>query len=293
LAPDPAGGHGWMLSRRILLQSLMAAGLSGQRLLAATDSGSANLQNPAQLLTAFMRLACSLDDRLVIWWMDGMRYGVVDAQAKLLFGMKVGMFHRFFRQPDGSFKLAMFELTYYTDLETGKLLDTFANPYTGATDTVRHVRLGPEVRHQTAKGLTRPDNPMVTAFSSKLGPALVSGNDVWIPTDVEATIKFPKPNAPSIILNHYTTAHGRLSDALNPQLASAPCELNFQNVLKWEPFMRMGDRSGHMMSRAAGRKLESVDELPADYLAMAERMHGKYIADPIATLKKLTRIIQT
>jgi hypothetical protein len=39
-----------------------------------------------------------------------------------------------------------------------------------------------------------------------------------------------------------------------------------------------------MMSRAAGRKLEAVDELPADYLAMAERMHGRYIADRVSTL---------
>jgi hypothetical protein len=277
-----------MLSRRLLLQGLLAAGLPGQPLM-ADDSGQANVLDPDQLLTAFMRLACSLDNRLVIWWMDGQRYGVVDAQAKLLFGMKVGMFHRFYRQSDGSYKLAMFELTYYTDLATGELLETFANPYTGETNKVQHVRLGPEVRTQTTSGIARPDDPMVKAFHSQLGPALIQGDDIWIPTDVEATIQFPKPTAPSIILNHYTTAHGRLSDALNPELASAPCELNFQNVLKWEPFMRMSDRLGHMMSRAAGRKLESVDELPADYLAMAERMHGKYIADPVATLEKLTQ----
>jgi hypothetical protein len=58
-------------------------------------------------------------------------------------------------------------------------------------------------------------------------------------------------------------------------------------VLKWEPFLHMSDHPGHMMSRAAGRKLESVDDLPADYVAMAERMHGKFFADPVATLDKL------
>ncbi len=155
-----------------------------------------------------------------------------------------------------------------------------------------YMRLGPEIRRQTSRGIARPDNPMVTRYRSRLGPALVRGDDLWIPTDVEATIEFPKPAAPSILLNHYTTVHGRLSDALNPDLASAPCEFNFQNVLKWEPFMRMGDHPGHMMSRAAGRKLESVDDLPADYLSMAERMHGQYIADPVKTLEKLTMQIR-
>lgn len=273
------------LNRRALLLGLAATGLPG-------GGRAADLTDPDELLLAFMRLAGSLDDRLVIWWMDGMRYGVVDAHATLLFGMKVGMFHRFFRQPDGRFAVAMFELTYYTDLDTGELLEEFHNPYTGATNRARHVRLGPEIRHQTGAGIARPDNPMVKAYHSALGPALIRGDDVWIPLDVEATIEFPQPTAPSIVLNHYTTVHGRLSDALNPALDSAACELNFQNVLKWEPFMRMGDHPGHMMSRAAGRKLESVDELPADYLAMAERVHGRYIADPVRTLEKLTATLQ-
>ena len=59
-----------------------------------------------------------------------------DGLATLLFGMKVGMFQRFIREPDGSFRVAMFELTYYTDLKTGRLLETFNNPYTGETNQV-------------------------------------------------------------------------------------------------------------------------------------------------------------
>ena len=53
--------------------------------------------------------------------------------------------------------------------------------------------------------------------------------------------------------------------------------------------MRMGDHPGHLMSRAAGRKLESVDELPDHYMAMAKSEHAKYIVDPVATLEPLTR----
>jgi hypothetical protein len=279
-----------LVNRRQTLWLLSAGGLAlsagGP---ASGGARSPGLDDPDRLLTAFMRLAGSLDERLIIWWMDGLRYGIVDARAKLLFGMQVGMFHRFFRQPDGSYKLAMFELTYYTDLETGELLEEFSNPYTGDTDRVSHVRLGPEIRHQTVHGLADPENPMVHDYHSQLGPALIRGDDVWIPTDVEATIRFPNPKAPEIRLNHYTTVHGQLSAALNPDLVSAPATLAFQNILKWEPFMRMGDRPGHMMSRAAGRKLESMDELPPAYLAMAKRQHAKLIADPVATLEPLTR----
>ncbi len=254
----------------------------------AVTSSSPDLTDLQQLLPAFIRLGASLDNRLVIWWMDGVRYGVVDAKAKALFGMKVGMFHRFYRQPNGDYKLAMFELTYYTDLASGKLLEEFANPYTGETNRVTHVRLGPEIRRQTGRGLADPENPMVHDYRSSLGPAIINGDQLWIPTSVHATIRFPKPTAPEILLNIYTTVQGRLSDAVNPDLLSAPATLAFQNVLKWEPFMRMSDRPGHMMSRAAGRKLHSIHELPADYLVCAERVHPKLIEDPVATLGPLT-----
>ena len=55
--------------------------------------------------------------------------------------------------------------------------------------------------------------------------------------------------------------------------------------------MRMGNHPGHMMSRAAGRKLESVAEMPEDYLQIARRMHPRFIADPVAALEKLTRTL--
>jgi hypothetical protein len=245
-----------------------------------------------------MKLAASLDDRLVIWWMDGVRYGVVESQAQALYGMKVGIFQRYFKQPDGNWKLAMFELTYYTDLQNGKLLEEFKNPYTGDTNSVRHVRLGPDIRHQTTQGLfADPDDKVMQSmlhdYSSTLGPAVINGDSLWIPSSVEARIVFPKPTAPDIRLSHYTTAMGSLKDVNNPKLVSAPCSLAFQNILKWEPWMRMGDHPGAMMSRAAGRKLEHVEDLPSDYLEMARVVHPWLIKDPIETLSAKVSLIES
>ena len=276
-----------MLNRRTLLQNLAASATSVLPWQNLTAEATANaLTDPTRLLEAYQRLSGSFDDRLIIWWMSGTRYGVVDAQSTALFGMEVGMFHRWYRQPDGSFKAAFFELTYYTDLETGELLDEFTNPYTGKKNKARHVRLGPEIRNLTTAGLTSPENPMVHDYRSSLGPAVTSAERVWIPTSVEATIKFPKPTAPTILLNIYTTVQGNLADAFNQKLVSAPCTFEFHNILKWEPWMQMGDHPGHMMSTASGRKMESLDELPASYIAMASKVHTKYIADPLASLER-------
>ncbi len=245
--------------------------------------------SPQQTLWAWMKLAAALDDRLVIWWMDGVRYGVVDSQAQALYGMKIGLFQRYFEQPGGYWKLAMFELTYYTDLHTGKLLERYKNPYTGETNSVRHVRLGPEIRHQTIEGqLADPDDKltqqMLHDYSTSLGPVLINGDSLWIPTSVEARIVLPKPTAPDIRLSIYSTVMGSLRDAEDPELISAPCSFALQNILKWEPWMRMGNHPGEMMSRASGRKLARLEELPSDYLEMARAVHPWLIKDPIETL---------
>ncbi len=279
------------LTRRQLLRTTagmtlaaVEAGLA-QQLPASTRSGDPD--DPVDALTAYVKLGAALDDRLTIWWMDGLRYGVVDQRSELMYGMKVALFQRFFAQPDGTYKLAMFELTYYTDLESGELLEEYKNPYTGIVNRVQHVRLGPEIRQATASGSARPENDTnLSYFYTRLGPPLVHGDYIWITTDVQAGIKFPSPKAPRIRLNHYLTLHGQNSAVKDQAVLSAPASLGFHNILTWEPWMRMGDHPGEMMSHAAGRKLERVDELPSDYLAMAHRVHPTYIADPLATLDR-------
>lgn len=241
---------------------------------------------PGALLPTFMRLAASLDDRLVIWWMDGIRYGVVDAICRPLHGMKVGMFHQFEKQPDGTYRFAIFELTYYTDLDSGALLTTYVNPYTGQTDNVVHVRLGPTIRQQTAQGLMVSPDPAIREYRSRLGPVTVQGDRIWMRTDVEARIVLPLPKAPEIILNHYTTLGGLFREATDETRACVPADLSFQNIIRWEPWMRMGDRPGHLMSRAIGRKLGAIEELPADYRTMAEQKHPDYLRDPLGVLSR-------
>ncbi|MEC9374774.1 MAG: DUF1838 family protein [Pseudomonadota bacterium] len=277
--------------RRNLIKLLLisSSGLIGCNAHVNSNLKKNNLDHPQKLLEAYQRLSGSFDDRLIIWWMSGIRYGVIGARSKPLFGMQVGMFHRFYQQPDGSFKIAFFELTYYQDLSTGKLLREYKNPYTGKTNSVRHVRLGPEIRELNTSGLMVEKNDFIPEYRSSMGPPVINGDRLWIPTSVEAKIKFPKPSAPEIFLNIYTTVQGSLSEAQNPNNISADCTFEFHNILKWEPWMQMGDHPGHMMSTASGRKLEAINDLPDIYREMANQVHPKYIRDPIATLNKLSK----
>ena len=44
--------------------------------------------------------------------------------------------------------------------------------------------------------------------------------------------------------------------------------------------MMAGDTPGHVMSEGYGKKVATVDQLPADYLAMAEKLDPQVISDP-------------
>ncbi len=50
----------------------------------------------AALLDVWVRLAGATDEKLAIWWMDGLRYGVIAGRSSLLYGMQVGIFQKFF-----------------------------------------------------------------------------------------------------------------------------------------------------------------------------------------------------
>ena len=237
------------------------------------------------LLTPYIKLAGSLDERLIIWWMKGKRYAIVEAQATPLCGVEVGRFYRFFRQTNGSFTLAMFELSYYTDSATGKLLERFPNPFTGAVNDVIHLARRPVICQYTAAGRFIPAlNNSVLRYRSQVLPVFVNGDRVRIGSSVNAVMLSPFPKTPYTRINDYITVTGRRSDLLDPRTKSAPAALSYQNVQPWEPWMKMGDQPGQMTSRATGRKCESLAEMPSDYLKMARAVHPWLIRDPIETL---------
>ena len=122
-----------LISRRRLLGG-GAAVLTGIYLPLAR--AELDFSNPDDLLTAAVKLRGTLDDRMVIWWMKGVRYGVVKDELNPLFNMLIGSFSRYKEIPGRGYEVKMLELGYLTDLETGEPLDQFRNPYTNKTFAV-------------------------------------------------------------------------------------------------------------------------------------------------------------
>jgi len=275
-----------LLNRRDLL--LGGSALAGSALI-GTDIRAADaldLDDPWDRLTALAKLRGSLDGSTVMWWMKGVRYGVVDNVVTPLFGMLVGSFQRMKALPGKGYELNMLEMSYFTDLETGAVLDKFTNPYNGKVCDVPEQRLGPYPVLMTPTGVVLPKVPMFgdVELQTTVGPAIVNGDDVWIRDDSTVKVDSDHPMMGKHIYNELVTYRGKLSDVNNPKLASAPADIAFQSVTSWREWLQAEGVGGHTTARAAGTKISSIDDFPPEYLRAARERHGDIIADPEAAL---------
>lgn len=281
------------MNRRDLIlggtSALAAMSLAGCGQSPGTAGGASlnlDLDDPMDRLLALAKLRGSLDGEVVMWWMKGVRYGVVNHRVSPMFGMLVGSFQRMKPLDDGTFILNMLEMGYFTSLETGEVLDTFTNPYNGKVVEVPEQRLGPYPVHLKSTGVVLPDDPAFgdVDLTTRVGPAIIQGDDVWLRDDSTVDVDSDHPMMGKHTYNELVTYRGSLSDINNPALASAPAEIIFQSVTSWREWFQAEDVDGHTTARAAGAKINSLEEFPPEYLAAARERHPDIIADPLAVL---------
>ena len=270
------------ISRR-RFSGLMSAALGTMFVPAYAESA---LTSPDDILHALIKLRGTLDDRLVMWWMKGMRYGVVNDSITPLYGMKTGGFQLYQQLADGRHSMTMLELIFFTDLETDKPLAQFANPYSGKLVDIPEQRLGPYTVYHTTQGVEIPPNPAFGTFElrTQLGPVVVEGDDVWIRDDSFVDVDSDQPMMGEHTYNEFVTYHGSLKDIENPELTSAPASVAFQSVTSWREWMGAEGIGGHTTARAAGRKCFSLDEFPDDYLQILNDRYPTIAKDPRAAL---------
>lgn len=241
-----------------------------------------DLNNPNDLLTCQVKLRGSLDERMVIAWIRATQYAVVDTVLTPLYHLLNASFQKFSRIDDNSYGIAMLELAYFTDLHTGEPLSEFTNPFTNETGSVPPALFGPNHVSLTAEGLQAPEHfPFGTlTFEGQLGPGYTDGNEVWIREETLVKMTSDNPAFGNYIYNELVTYCGSWVDANDSSILSVPANVTYNTTSNWRPWMMPGETPGHIMSEGYGKKVSSVDELPADYLALARRLDPQVIADP-------------
>ncbi len=270
------------MDRRTVLQGLGGLGLAPMG--AAWACGGLNLELPQDRLTAIAKMRGATDDRLVMGWVVGARYAVVDHQAIPMLGILAATFSRYRRVDENSFNIRSIEVAYFTDLKTEKLIETWDNPVTGKRVEVPQTRMGPSSIVMTANGLEV--DPVGEARGMRLDhyfrKPVEQGDEVWITEEIR--VNGQRPGDAPFVYNEMSTYQARREDLNDPQQASVPTRVQFQSLVTFRPWMGFGDTPGHTTARGIGWRAPRIEDLPPYYLELTEKHHPDVLNNPLAVL---------
>lgn len=211
-----------------------------------------------QLLDAkhWVKMRSSLDPKqssFLIW--TGSIYSFVPGEKRQRLFKMVGMsVSRCIPTEKDSWDFTSRELTYYLDPESGEKLETWKNPWTEEVVPVMHVA----------------NNPIQGHFKGQF-PAQVEDETTTLTFDIFPTYPnplsdpkfaeyFPNPNYQAAELFKFMVPTAELFD--DRLTAVSKLWLTWDRIGSWVPWMKMGDRAGHLIYSATGKKVANFAQLP-------------------------------
>lgn len=229
------------------------------------------------------KVMCStVDGEAKTFWWHGRAYSRrMGERDKLLFeveGMNVracvGVSDA--EKGDG-FKLVSRELLLYKDPQTGEVLDTWDNPWTGASVKVMHVANDPVnfTMYETGRD-GQPINWDATVVDGRW----------WQSTTVP--LFYPNPLAGAYQAEIGGTYHatemfnfmGDSETVFDSDVTDANVQVGWVRMSDWLPWMMMGGRDGVIYMHTAGRKLKSWDDMSAEMKDEIRQHYPDYVGPP-------------
>lgn len=228
-------------------------------------------------------------------WLKGKAFGVRENEKiRPLFNVEGFSFVRMKRLDDGSWRRMLREIVFYRDLETGKLLDHWHNPYTD--ETVRVVPIANDPFNFTISefqpeppsygGLNTekpPRRPFLMDWSEGPNGTLVLNNgvDLYYPSALQPD-KWPRESSgPMNRVSEQFIYVVKKADVLNPTLTHLPHIGSWSRITPWLPWMLMGQAPGNLSYFTTFATLPGgIRDLPQDLVAAARAMDEKWLHSP-------------
>lgn len=247
-----------------------------------------DVSNPDHLDYLHRKVLYALDDRPVFWWKRGTKYGVIEGEAMPMWDMWVFFVQRVVEHRIDSFDVASLEAVYLVDHQTAQPLESYTNPYTGETLALPGQLMGPEIQTfdkdgGPAKKSTLPGINIQRTHT--LGPATITGNDVWLSLDSSAIVTRASDSQPFRV-NDLETFSANLSDILDPTQASVTAQATLHLISSWQGWLNMGDRPGSQVTRLIAKKAFDITEIAPELLNLLRQRHPEIVEDPMAALAR-------
>lgn len=272
------------LSRRSVMAGLAATTIASnlQAKGPAFDSTS-----PQGRFHVFALMRAALDEQLCTSWMKAQYFAVVEDKMEPLFGVVSAVFARYRRHASGGLEAVSAEIAWFTDNETGKVLDEYRNPWTGRTVKVPEGGLSPSRYFigddlSLKLGRTVPGMEMV----HEVQPIEARGDDVWMNERMRSSVTIPGKPRPFRYSESNTIRADR--KAVTAKGATrVTSDVGFTNVCSWRPWLEMADHPGHMTASGMGKQNTTLQTLPPAWVDATNARRPGFLDDPAKILAPL------
>ena len=212
-------------------------------------------------VNAYLKLTSNLDmESTHFGWIDGYVMGVAPGgPVKNICGFRGIGCNRLipYEGPEYGFRRVLREIVFYTDLETGEILEEMENPYTG--EPVRVVP-GANNPFNASFRATWPDPPSYGGLNQEKReprPFILNWQQIGKHTMMEIHVHLYYPNAldPKVWVRESSGPMNRVTetfnytfsmeDLQNPDLTTIPSTGVWGRSTPWLPWMLMGQAPGH------------------------------------------------
>ncbi len=284
--------------------AMAGAAAVSSRALAKTPSPNAvpfrtkiDFKDPIWNRDTYARLEGDLDiGKEKCGWFKGHAMGVRPNEAvRTLCGFEGFSFVRLQHLPDGSFRKLLREIVFYTDLETGEVLEHWDNPYTG--ERVRVVTAGNDPFNFTISQYA-PEGPSYGGLRDatatrkpflmnwEYGPngtlILRTGIDMMYRNALQPDKWVRESSGVMNRVSEHFILVMEQADVENPNMTNIPRFGSWSRITPWFPWMLMGQAEGHINCFTASQTIPNgVEGLPAHLVAAARAMDEKWLSAPL------------
>ncbi|MCB0520098.1 MAG: DUF1838 family protein [Lewinellaceae bacterium] len=230
-------------------------------------------------LGAYLKVRLSLDSSEVVFYWAGAAYAFIPGQpTKKLFDFEGYNIAKAVKTAEGYDQLAR-EVMVFKDTGTGRVLDSWPNPYTGDTVEVFQIWNDPaNVRLRQADF----DAGKLPVHFTRMGDGQAG---MYVDGWIAYPSPLPKKDFPENSRSDLYQAGELFSfffnekDLRNRKMPSIPCHFSWTRISDFMPWMRMADRPGHIVFVGRGYKLpDGFGALPdalKDYVLQQQPLFAK------------------
>ena len=230
-------------------------------------------------------------------WFKGKAMGIRKGEkVRDLVGFEGFSFARLQDLGDGTYQKLLREVGFYTDLETGEVLDTYVNPYNNEEVKVVHIANDPFNYKVSAfypkppayGGLNPddiPDIPFILPWQEMPDGNVVleTGLHLYYPSALQPD-KWPRESSGEFnrVSEMFRYVIKR-EDLANPDLTQIDYTGTWARITPWFPWLLMGQSEGHMnyICTMGAYPEDKIDEVvSAPVLAYARENYPKYFSAP-------------